>query len=528
MTCNKNYNLVSYLNDKATSSDKIEITQHLSGCPDCRAELQTIRKLRSLPQVTPSAEFTDRVIARARLLVTEPVKADPGLADYLKLALRYSPPWAISAAVHLIIFAVLSIIFIGPAIEKQTRETFVEFEQLMPAQKFPAAGEISIPDIDGTSTSVSRPEITLPPPTGTWYEKGFQPIREKDERLLAHIRGLRTEPAFRSDMRRKFDAQETEQAVRLGLKWLASAQSDSGAWEPDKYQGLKEYTVAVTGLSILSLMAEGNSYLSGEYASSVNRGINYLISSQSTDGLFGPRNAAQKPVNYMYNHAIATAAVLEDYLATRNAAYPEKEQIENAINQAIRFTASAQHKNGGWGYTTESTPDTSVTVWQAYALKLAQLADIEAASEPLKKSWEWWAYVTDQNGLAGYDAPKHYPNGPYALTAAAMFCRIFANQSGDELADKQAKNLMANLPGLQKENMESDLYCWFWASNALFLNGGGDWSAWNKHAKQAIVDVQSANGSWPMNDRWAEYGGRVYSTAIGLLTLQVYYRYPAL
>jgi hypothetical protein len=427
--------------------------------------------------------------------------------------------------VHLIAFAVLSVIFIGPAIEKQAQVASVELENVLPSKD--TLININIPDSEGTGTRIDRPKIELPLPSGTWYEKGFQPVKERDDRLVAHI-SLRADPDFRSGLRSKFNAADTEPAVRNGLKWLATAQSANGAWEPEKHQGLKEYSVAVTGISLLALLAEGNSHLAGEYADAVNRGIKHLISVQSADGVFGPKHIGQRPVNYMYNHAIATAAVLEDYLTTMNTAYPEKEQIENAINQAIRFTASAQHKSGGWGYTIESAPDTSVTVWQAYALKLAQLANIESANEPLKKTWEWWAYVTDQNGLAGYDAPKHYPNGPYALTAAAMFCRIFANQSGDELADKQAKACLTNLPGLNKGDAESDLYYWFWASYALFLNGGGDWTGWDKQARQAVAATQSADGSWPAQDRWSEFGGRIYSTAVGVLALQVYYRYPTL
>ena len=34
------------------------------------------------------------------------------------------------------------------------------------------------------------------------------------------------------------------------------------------------------------------------------------------------------------------------------------------------------------------------------------------------------------------------------------------------------------------------------------------------------------SGSWdPFKDQWGEYGGRIYTTALGALSLQVYYRY---
>ena len=44
-----------------------------------------------------------------------------------------------------------------------------------------------------------------------------------------------------------------------------------------------------------------------------------------------------------------------------------------------------------------------------------------------------------------------------------------------------------------------------------------------------LVDEQLANGSdrgsWDPKDRWGGYGGRVYSTALSTLILEVYYRF---
>ena len=34
-----------------------------------------------------------------------------------------------------------------------------------------------------------------------------------------------------------------------------------------------------------------------------------------------------------------------------------------------------------------------------------------------------------------------------------------------------------------------------------------------------------AAGSWETKDRWSQYAGRIYQTALCTLTLEVYYRY---
>ncbi len=82
-----------------------------------------------------------------------------------------------------------------------------------------------------------------------------------------------------------------------------------------------------------------------------------------------------------------------------------------------------------------------------------------------------------------------------------------------------------------------DYYYWFHASQALFLYDGPSgpkWKAWNKDMKGALVNNQNPGsagckgGSWEAVDRWSGEGGRVYGTAINALTLEVYYRCPAL
>jgi len=62
---------------------------------------------------------------------------------------------------------------------------------------------------------------------------------------------------------------------------------------------------------------------------------------------------------------------------------------------------------------------------------------------------------------------------------------------------------------------------------------GPHWTKWNKALLEALVPHQRAkadgckDGSWDTErvDRWAYAGGRVYGTAMNVLTLEVYYRY---
>ena len=76
-----------------------------------------------------------------------------------------------------------------------------------------------------------------------------------------------------------------------------------------------------------------------------------------------------------------------------------------------------------------------------------------------------------------------------------------------------------------------DMYYWYYATLAMFQVGGPSWRKWNAHMKEAIVNHQhpknagSKKGSWDPIGPWGPDGGRVYSTAVLAMCLEVYYRY---
>ena len=67
----------------------------------------------------------------------------------------------------------------------------------------------------------------------------------------------------------------------------------------------------------------------------------------------------------------------------------------------------------------------------------------------------------------------------------------------------------------------------------MFQLGGAPWEAWNHFLKQSVLPHQSAapheDGSWEPDGNWlGVMGGRLASTALNVLTFEVYYRYPPL
>jgi hypothetical protein len=66
----------------------------------------------------------------------------------------------------------------------------------------------------------------------------------------------------------------------------------------------------------------------------------------------------------------------------------------------------------------------------------------------------------------------------------------------------------------------------------MFQAGGDDWKNWSAHLKTALLPTQqnegNQTGSWDPAGVWGEQGGRVYSTAMSILSLEAYYRYSRL
>jgi hypothetical protein len=114
----------------------------------------------------------------------------------------------------------------------------------------------------------------------------------------------------------------------------------------------------------------------------------------------------------------------------------------------------------------------------------------------------------------------------------AVLTRIFCGADKDDEWVKKGTALMDRLPPRWDEAAGTiDYYYWYYGTLAMFQVGGDPWERWNKAMTGSLVAHQRLDkadcryGSWDPIDPWAADGGRVYSTAINTLSLEVYYRY---
>jgi hypothetical protein len=129
-------------------------------------------------------------------------------------------------------------------------------------------------------------------------------------------------------------------------------------------------------------------------------------------------------------------------------------------------------------------------------------------------------------------ANEHHPREKgEAMTAVGLLCRIFLGQRPEEvpLMAKHAELIRSKPPMWDPDGFGSDMYYWYYGTYALYQMGRPWWPAWEKAMRSAIVGSQrqdgDARGSWDPLCAWGFSGGRVYSTALMTLCIEVYYRY---
>ncbi len=371
-------------------------------------------------------------------------------------------------------------------------------------------------------------------------------------------------------------------AIREALEWLRRHQHPDGYWSSRDFtrscadpgrpctlgdadpplangRGAEGFDVGVTALAMLAYLGWSHTHQDGdvlEYRAVLDKAYKWLLSQQvrsddpSTNGRFGPTTAEE----WMYNHAIATMAMGELLFLSRDTIHLSR-SVEDATDWCLR----AQNPGYGWKYGYRGgKSDTSVTGWMVLALKTSKAcADrrlIRTERERLAAGFggalAWFDRATSKStGITGYESPgdegsrllRVFPDPyPYskslsAMTAVAVLCRIFAGESRRSESIRRGVGILLDEPpewkpargktGLSRINM----YYWYYGSYALFQVGGEPWRRWNEAMLSALLPTQRLHGceggSWDPIDEWGPAGGRVYSTAINAMTLEVYYRF---
>lgn len=358
-------------------------------------------------------------------------------------------------------------------------------------------------------------------------------------------------------------SRESEAAVNDGLEWLARHQAEDGHWGPDCLHnhansrcesdpqctpGGGQFAVAQTGLAILAFQAGGHFHDNQrKYSDHVRRGLDWLVRQQQNDGSLYQAHSGTRHRHFMYEHGIGAFALAEANavgVATRpGAPTPYREATE----RALRYIQRIQHNDGGWRYTESKDEggDISVTGWQVLALKSGKEARLDVSPECVAGVERFLnSCRLERTGRTAYTVRREFISE--ATTGVGMLIdQMFLGQGDSELVKNGAEFLAKKADGFDKSTKleesflrqfsprdEDDYYLLYNCTLAMFQHGGQPWKRWNDVVRNRLVARQLKGdrcdrGSWTPDSRWGGQGGRVYSTALAILTLEVYYRYQS-
>lgn len=324
----------------------------------------------------------------------------------------------------------------------------------------------------------------------------------------------------------------TQRAVAAGLKWLAAHQNDDGSWHFDysgkckdpscRHAGTMKDDTSATALALLTYLGAGLIPAPNHtYGTVLKPGLVWLVNDM---------REASKPdaakTRSMSTHALAAICFCEAY------AQKEEKELGTAVKAEIRAIEDHQNPDGGWADKPGDPSNLVVFGWQIMALKSAALAKISVDPDVLRRAQKYIQTLSKgaHGGLFASAPDKEV--SPTATAVGMLGMRILVGAKADDPAIVEGKAyLIENLASADKP----DPVYWFFGAQAMHCYPGPQWDTWNRQTRKVLVKAQSrenencAAGSWffemPRETSLEAEGGRLATTALSILSIEVYYRY---
>jgi hypothetical protein len=314
---------------------------------------------------------------------------------------------------------------------------------------------------------------------------------------------------------------DSEKAVSMGLAWIIEQQEKDGGWNlGGNLEGARS---AATGLALLSLLGAGQTPTQGNYQEQVTSGVKFL---RGRGKLSENGKEMIEPGGSMYGQGIATWALCEAYALTGD------KETKEAAERAVKYLIFAQDPaGGGWRYVARQPGDMSVTGWQLSALHSARLAGLDVPAETFDGAKKFLDKLETEKGDGyGYTTASV----GRATTAEGLLGRVYLGAKSDDPKLQPAFDTLAKLAHANNAApFTNNSYFMFFGTQAMFYRGGDTWKTWSDEVRDFLVKSQSTaegkdRGSWfNESDQFGANVGRLYQTTLAMLTLEVYYRYPA-
>ncbi|MEM9940165.1 MAG: prenyltransferase/squalene oxidase repeat-containing protein [Planctomycetota bacterium] len=474
------------------------------------------------------------------------------------LLFNVMPSWMVSFLTHIAVIIILAILVMPPpatrnvALEagEQTATPLDDLEMDLSTLEFEETDilETEMTEEEPTDiaevTEVSLPEAEIEFGNIMGMEEAFESdiMGELSDAALSDETSSRTGNSKDRMLKEYGGNSASEESVALALKWLANHQLENGGWCFDHKRGNRirrndnpcqqvcncgdpgnksEALSGATAIALLPFLGSGHTHETGEYKDVVFRGLEFLMKRAKRRG----RGISYlEPGGTMYSHGLVAILFGEAYAMTKDPVLAPYAQ------GTLWFIEDAQDPiGGGWRYQPNQPGDTSVVGWQLMALKSGKITGLNINPRTYVRAEKFLdAVSTNYGAFYGYMAP---PSGKPAdaRTAVGILCRMYMGWKKGHPGLEDGISAMANKgPSIGNS---CNMYYNYYATQAMKHYGGETWKKWNLKMRDFLVKSQakdgSTAGSWHFTGggHADEAGGRLYSTAMCAMTLEVYYRY---
>lgn len=308
--------------------------------------------------------------------------------------------------------------------------------------------------------------------------------------------------------------EQAEQTIDKALGFLARSQSRDGSWRSGVQYG--SYPCSMTSLAGMALLSSGSTPVEGRYAANVRRAVDYVVGCSTATGLISRPGEEQRA---MYGHGFGMLFLAQAYGMEQDVT--RQKRIKEVLDKAVELTGRSQSDMGGWLYTPDSGGDEgSVTITQVQGLRAARDAGIRVPKTIIDKAIDYIEKSADKDGGIRYTARGGGGARP-PITAAAVAVLYNAGEYDNPVAAKAIGFMERMMNGDPKRALSGhQFYTMLYLSQAMYQAGDEKWNFYFPPIRDDLIRTQAADGSWN-----GDGVGTTYGTAIGLITLQLPYRY---
>lgn len=313
-----------------------------------------------------------------------------------------------------------------------------------------------------------------------------------------------------------------DESAKRGIQYLVEQQDLATGAIHNKMRN----ETAMTALAILALGSMGHQPSdTTREGQAMKRALDFVLhpERQEEDGYFGRKDGSR-----MYGHGIVTLTLAEMLGMGGNTQMDE--QIRTRCRKGIDLILRSQkvpkndNSRGGWRYTPDaSDSDMSVTVWQTMALRAAKNAGFDVPKESIDEAVRYikrgYEPTDERRGNIRYGGFGYQGRGREISTTAEGLLALLV------CGDYESDEVLGSSERLFKEGIKQGerwfFYTTYYYAQGMYQRGGKYATEGEKVVADVLLPMQSREGWWEGAGGEEKGGGKVYATAMAVLSLAV-------